>query len=354
MKAEYKAKGILLVAVAMLMLLLSAASAWAIVSDHVSRGIVSKGVTLAGRNLSGMNEAQVRTAIDEAVSAPMMRPVNVTGDNKSWVLDPRGIVSVDADAMVDQAYAPLHQATLVERLTSRITGRPLAAEVKPVFSIDTSAVTGWVADTAKVVARRPVDATRMAGPKYMMRITPAVMGASVDQTKAVEQLSQALTADAALSSASRDVSLPVNVLTPKILQSSFKMGIVVSLSRTTIYLYNGAKLVKTYRCAPGQPAWPTPKGDFKIVTKQADSPWYNPHDAWSASMPDVIPGGPGNPMGDRKIGIDYPGVFMHGVPPGEYGSIGSHASHGCMRMMPSAVHDLYNRVSIGDPVFIRE
>jgi L,D-transpeptidase ErfK/SrfK len=148
--------------------------------------------------------------------------------------------------------------------------------------------------------------------------------------------------------------LPVNVLTPKILQSSFKMGIVVSLARTTIYLYNGAKLVKTYRCAPGQPAWPTPRGDFKIVTKQADAPWYNPHSAWSASMPDVIPGGPGNPMGDRKIGIDYPGVFMHGVPPGEYGSIGSHASHGCMRMMPSAVHDLYNRVSIGDPVFIRE
>jgi lipoprotein-anchoring transpeptidase ErfK/SrfK len=59
-------------------------------------------------------------------------------------------------------------------------------------------------------------------------------------------------------------------------------------------------------------------------------------------------------MGDRKIGINYPGVFMHGVPPGEYGSIGSHASHGCMRMLPSQVHDLYARVSIGDPVFIRE
>jgi lipoprotein-anchoring transpeptidase ErfK/SrfK len=58
-------------------------------------------------------------------------------------------------------------------------------------------------------------------------------------------------------------------------------------------------------------------------------------------------------MGTTKIGINYPGVFMHGVPPGEYGSIGTAASHGCMRMMPSAVLDLYGRVKIGDPVFIR-
>jgi lipoprotein-anchoring transpeptidase ErfK/SrfK len=58
-------------------------------------------------------------------------------------------------------------------------------------------------------------------------------------------------------------------------------------------------------------------------------------------------------MGVRKIGIDYPGVFFHGVPAGEFSSIGTHASHGCMRMMPSAVADLFTRVKVGDKVFIR-
>lgn len=354
MEAQSKMRRILLILVSALLLLFSAASVWAVVSDYALQGIVSKGVTLVGHDLTGMNGSQVRTTIEDAVSTPMMRPVTVMGDNKSWVLEPKGIVSVGVDSMVAQAYAPKRTATLVTRLASEIAGRPLAADVKPVYSVDTSVVTAWVKQTAAVVNRKPVNATRMAAAKYTMRITPAVYGASVDQTSATDQISQALTADAAIASPSRVVSLPVNAITPKVLQSSFKMGIVVSLSECRIRLYNGAKLIKTYACAPGQPAWPTPRGDFKIVTKQADAPWYNPHDAWSASMPDVIPGGPGNPMGDRKIGINFPGVFMHGVPPGEYGSIGSHASHGCMRMLPSQVHDLYNRVSIGDPVFIRE
>jgi len=354
MEAESKSRKVLVVVVSVLLLLLSAASVWAVVSDYLTRDIVTKGVTLVGHDLTGMNGAQVKTTIEDAVSTPMMRPVTVTGDNKTWVLDPKQVVSVDVGSMFKQAYAPRRSATLVTRLASRIAGRPLAADVKPAFSVDTSVATAWIKHTAAAINRKPVDATRSAAPHYAIRITPAVYGASLDQTKALDELSQALTADAAIATTSRVVSLPVNSIRPKVLQSSFKMAIVVSLSQCRLRLYNGTKLIKTYAIAPGQPAWPTPKGDFKIVTKQANAPWYNPHSTWSASMPDVIPGGPGNPMGDRKIGINYPGVFMHGVPPGEYGSIGSHASHGCMRMLPSQVHDLYARVSIGDPVFIRE
>jgi lipoprotein-anchoring transpeptidase ErfK/SrfK len=59
-------------------------------------------------------------------------------------------------------------------------------------------------------------------------------------------------------------------------------------------------------------------------------------------------------MGVRKIGINYPGVFFHGIPASEYSSIGTHASHGCMRMLPSSIHDLYPRVKLGDPVYIRD
>lgn len=353
MEARSVARNILTVLLAVLMLLFSVASAWAVVDDYQSRGIVSKGVTLLGHDLSGMTGSQVRTIIEEAVSAPMMRPVTITGADKSWVLDPKGIVAVDVDSMIDQAYAPRRNATLVERLNSRLTGQPLPADVKPVYSVDTSVVAAWVKQTAAQVNRKPVNATR-AAVKYAIRITPHAYGARLDEAGATEKISQALTADAALSTASRVVSLPVNAVKPKVLQSSFKTAIVVSLSQCVIRLYSGAKLIKTYRTAPGQPAWPTPRGDFKIASKQANAPWINPHSAWSASMPDVIPGGPGNPMGDRKIGINYSGVFMHGIPPSEYSSIGTHASHGCMRMMPSQVHDLYGRVSIGDPVFIRE
>jgi lipoprotein-anchoring transpeptidase ErfK/SrfK len=139
-----------------------------------------------------------------------------------------------------------------------------------------------------------------------------------------------------------------------VLEAIFKTAIIVSLSQCKIRLYRGAKLIKTYPCAPGRPAYPTPMGDFWIESKLVNASWFNPHAAWSAGMPEVIGPGPSNPMGVRKIGINQPGVFMHGIPAGEYGSIGTHASHGCMRMMPADVLDLFGRVTVGDPVFIRD
>jgi len=238
------------------------------------------------------------------------------------------------------------------RSVSRIAGEPLPADVQPVHSVATSTLAAWVRQTAAMVDTQPVNAKR-AVVKYSIRITPARYGASVNQTKAVDLIAQALTDEAALASASRSVSLPIDAVPPKVTESSFGRAIVVSLSQCRVRLFDGGKLIKSYLCAPGRPAWPTPTGDFSIVRKLANSPWYNPHSTWSASMPDVIPGGPGNPMGDRKIGINYPGIFLHGIPASEYSSIGTHASHGCMRMMPSAVHDLYGRVKVGDPVFIR-
>jgi lipoprotein-anchoring transpeptidase ErfK/SrfK len=203
------------------------------------------------------------------------------------------------------------------------------------------------------VDRKPVNATRKIV-KYSFKFTPSAPGATVDQAGAVAGISQMLSADAALSSASRVVTLPVTPSKPKVVESSFKKAIIVSLSECKIRLYDGTKLVKTYPCAPGRPAFPTPTGDFVVDTKLANAPWINPGSDWAKSMPAMIPAGPSNPMGVRKIGINYSGVFMHGIPSSEYSSIGTHASHGCMRMMPSDVMDLFGRVTIGMPVYIRE
>ena len=352
MKAPSVASRILIVLVATLMLVLSGTLAWAAVTDYQVRGLVPKGVTVVGHDLTGMDEVQARAAIEEAVATPMLRPVTVTGDAKTWALDPKGIVTVDVDKMLNDAYSPRRTATFVTRLSHQLNGEPLPADIKPVYSVDQAAVTGWVTQTAAQVNRAPVNSTRKLV-KYSFKITPHRYGASVDQMVAAQRIAAALTAEAALSGSDRSVALPVASIKPRVLQSSFGRAIVVSTNRCRIYLYNGAKLVKSYPCAPGQPAYPTPKGDFKIDSKSRNAPWINPGSAWAASMPPMIPGGPYNPMGDSKIGIDYAGVFMHSIPPGEFGSIGTQASHGCMRMFPSDNHDLYKRVKLGDPVFIR-
>jgi len=353
MKARSIASRILLVFLATLMFALSGTLAWGVVNDYQARGLITQGVSVAGHDLSGMTEAQARRVIEDSVTNPMLSPVTITGDNRTWTFTPLSTVNVDVDAMIKQAYAPRRSATFVTRVQHELTDEPLPAEISIVYSVDPAPITAWIAQAAAQVNRQPVNATRKVV-NHGLRITKSVPGAKVNQRVAFNLLSSALLPDSALATSSRVVTLPVAVLKPKVVESSFGQAIVVALVQCKIRLFQGAKLVKTYDCAPGQPEWPTPTGDFKIAYKVADAPWINPHDAWSASMPDIIPGGPDNPMGDRKIAINFPGVFFHGIPPGEFGSIGTHASHGCMRMFPAAVHDLYARVKVGTPVFIRE
>lgn len=353
MKSLSTASKIVLVLCAVLLLLFSGTLAWAIAQDYRTRGLVTEGVTVAGRDLGGMTEDEARVVIEDAVSAPMLRPLTVRSNGNAWKIGVGSVVSIDVDDMVDEAYAPRRDSTLAQRLTSQLTGTPIPAEIKPKYSVDTTAVKEWVADAADELDRRSVDATRELD-GYEFKVTDEVYGLQVNKKKAVKRISKALSAETALSSTdARSIMLPTKAVKPKVVASDFGQGIIVSLNQCRVYLYDGDKLVKSYRCAPGRPGFSTPTGDFKVVTKLANAPWINPGSDWAKDMPKIIPPGPNNPMGVRKVGINMPGIFFHGIPPSEFSSIGTHASHGCMRMMPSDVLDLFNRVKIGTPVYIR-
>ncbi len=126
--------------------------------------------------------------------------------------------------------------------------------------------------------------------------------------------------------------------------------IIVDLGDLYLYLYRGDKLYRSYRIAVGQPAYPTPTGSFAVVNKQVNPTWVPPDSDWAKGA-EPIPPGPNNPLGTRWIGISYPSVGIHGTP--DDASIGSYASHGCIRMHIPDVEDLYERVVIGMPVIIR-
>ncbi|HET6494862.1 MAG TPA: L,D-transpeptidase family protein, partial [Thermoleophilia bacterium] len=126
--------------------------------------------------------------------------------------------------------------------------------------------------------------------------------------------------------------------------------IVVDLGDLQLYLYHGEKLYKSYGIAVGQAAYPTPTGSFVIVNMQVDPTWVPPDSDWAKDA-EPIPPGPTNPLGTRWIGISYSGVGIHGTQ--DDSSIGSYASHGCIRMHIPDVEDLYTRVVVGMPVIIR-
>ena len=67
-------------------------------------------------------------------------------------------------------------------------------------------------------------------------------------------------------------------------------------------------------------------------------------------MPSYIGPGPSNPLGTRALYLDAPGIRIHGT--NNIASVGTPASHGCMRMVRHDVEDLYPRVPVGTPIWI--
>jgi lipoprotein-anchoring transpeptidase ErfK/SrfK len=125
--------------------------------------------------------------------------------------------------------------------------------------------------------------------------------------------------------------------------------IVVNLGQRKLRLIRNGRVVVTYPIAIGQPAYPTPTGDYEINDKQVDPAWYPPDSPWAAELK-TIPPGPGNPLGTRWIGTTAPAVGIHGTY-AEY-TVGTAASHGCMRMKIKDVEALYEQVALGMEVRI--
>jgi lipoprotein-anchoring transpeptidase ErfK/SrfK len=125
--------------------------------------------------------------------------------------------------------------------------------------------------------------------------------------------------------------------------------ITIDISERKLYLYDEDKVVKTYRVAVGQPRYPTPTGDFRIVVKEYNPTWNPPPSPWAAGQ-DPVPPGPGTPLGTRWMGLSVYAIGIHGTYAS--GSIGTAASHGCIRMRIPEVEELFEMVYVGTPVSI--
>lgn len=122
----------------------------------------------------------------------------------------------------------------------------------------------------------------------------------------------------------------------------------LSLSHRQVILFENDKVLKSYPVAVGKVGWPTPIGEFSVKTKIRNPPWQNPFKEERY----VIPGGaPDNPLGTRWLGFWTNGknwIGFHGTP--NRASIGSAASHGCVRMYDEDIEELFEWVAVGTPV----
>jgi lipoprotein-anchoring transpeptidase ErfK/SrfK len=223
--------------------------------------------------------------------------------------------------------------------------------VAPALTHSQRAVRSWSLNVKKRATRPAKNAGVRITMRHIFR-THSKLGQTVD-SKAV-----AAAVDGALndSRTPRKLRVPTKPARPKVTAADVARtyGTIITIDRAhfTLRLFKHLKISKRYGIAVGMAGLETPPGQYAVHDKQINPAWHVPNAAWAGSLAgQVIPGGaPNNPLKARWLGIAN-GVGIHGT--AEDWSIGSRASHGCIRMHVSDVVDLFRRVPVGTPVLIR-
>jgi len=148
------------------------------------------------------------------------------------------------------------------------------------------------------------------------------------------------------------IDIPADGVVGPMMLGGLTGRIVVIQHEHRLYFYQNGELKKSYPVATGQAAYPTPNGTTTVTWMTKNPTWTPPDSPWAQGAKPVAPG-PDNPVGMRWIGTGFSGVGIHGVPSSEDYSIGTYASHGCIRMYEWDVEELYNWVTPGMPIIIQ-
>ena len=138
-----------------------------------------------------------------------------------------------------------------------------------------------------------------------------------------------------------------------------RTGIVINLAARRLYYFpkppgHEPPTVLTFPIGIGDDDWETPAGSGTITAKIANPSWIPPasireeHARRGELLPDLIPPGPNNPMGLFKLQTSFPAIYLHGT--NHPWSVGERASHGCIRLYPEDIAELFRRVPVGTPV----
>ena len=192
-----------------------------------------------------------------------------------------------------------------------------------------------------------------AGETVTPRLTFARAGVAVNRPALVQRLAQVLRE----SGSERRVDVPVRVTerpdrTFEDLAKRYPAVIAVDRDAKQLRLYKNLKLEKKYKIAVGAGGTETAAGRYKIVEKTVDPPWHAPNKEWAGDLAGktIPPGDPQNPLEARWMGF-HDGQGIHGT--ADIASLGSAASHGCIRMSVPAVKRLFREVKVGTPLFLQ-
>jgi len=330
-----------------------------LIFDATQANTILPGVRVEGTTVGGLSTDDATSVVQDLVSTAARQQVTLTGDDQVFPVSLADLkMTADVPATVERALDGEGGEGVWATVTGpfvrtyhRLTDTPLSVQVPVSYKVDDASVSALVQKVQAAVDRPMVD-SNVDVSSGKLHITPSQIGRTVDVPAAVALVTQQ--ADGwghGQMPEGGKLALPVAMIQPEVTEANIGRILHVSKADKQVHVYEGATMVISYPVAIGTPDHPTPVGDFKIVNKRKNPTWVNPApNGWGASMPKSIAPGPSNPLGTRAIDISASGIRFHGT--NNRSSVGTAASHGCMRMLKEDVEALFERVSVGDRVII--
>jgi lipoprotein-anchoring transpeptidase ErfK/SrfK len=331
---------------------LTAGGAYAYFWDGSRADVIAKGVQIAGVDVGGLRADQARQLLNAHLEQRLRQPVHLVYGGHRFTVEPtKAGVRVDVARMVAAAVGASRSGGLIHRVVRDVRSQRLEESIPIRAALPTAHVETLVDHVAGVIDRPARNARVVPKPLATgLRVFPSKPGLAVKRP----MLERALTNALLRVDGSSTLAIPTRAVHPRVWTSTltrrYHTYILVSRETYTLRLYKQLKLVKTYRIAVGQAGLETPAGEYTINDKQVNPSWHVPNSAWAGELAGrIIPPGPADPIKSRWLGF-FNGAGIHGTD--ATWSIGTAASHGCIRMLIPDVEDLYERVPLQTPIYV--
>lgn len=343
-----RSKSFIAVAGLLVLALLMAGGVYAYDSSREDR--IADGVTVGGVDVGGLDRETALRKLETEIAAQLEQPLRARYEDRKFTLTAkRAGVAVDVEQTIDDAIAASRSDNILVRTFRGLTGGEVDEQLDVDVTYDRAAVADLVERVGKTLNAPARDADVDISASGVETVKER-MGVEVD----TGWLSRAVKRKLTSPTAKRYVNVRTSETKPKVttaeLSKKYPSVIVVDRASFHLQLYEDLKPTLDYTVAIGAVGFDTPVGLYEIQNKAVDPYWTVPNSSWAGSLAgQVIPPGPSNPLKARWMGI-YNGAGIHGTD-ATY-SLGSAASHGCVRMAIPDVIELYDHVDVGTPVYI--
>jgi lipoprotein-anchoring transpeptidase ErfK/SrfK len=294
--------------------------------------------TIANVAVGGLGPIEAKRVVKDALG-PLYekRPIAVRVNHKDTLVMPTqaGLV-IAYDWMVKRAFA--------------LAGAHKPAVVPLHLAVADAELNAAVASVARGFYHSPRNASVRFGVSAIRRVR-ARMGRALDQATVRKGLDEELRRPTT-GRVVRGKTMRVRpAVTTAGLRKRYPAYVSVDRDTHTLRLFRALRLVRTYQVAVGAAGFETPRGIRRVLYKDQNPSWTAPNRSWAYPYQGQTfpPGDSRNPLRAWFIALGD-GIGIHGT--SEEWTVGTSASHGCIRMRARDVSALAPLVPVGTPVLI--